>query len=223
MLIETSRDGRLLRLALNRPEKRNALNIALCRELIAALEAAQHDPEIGAILLSGNGKAFCAGMDLNEVTTQVDDLHDRLFTAFSWMRKPLIADVRGPAIAGGTGLVAQAHMVFASEEAIFGLTEIRIGLWPFLIFRAMVHALGERRAVELSLSGRTFSAREAEAYGLVHYVGADAPPTARKVADLPAAAIGLTALQACRGLDLIESGKVARKYRGKVFETFRKP
>src|ERR1041385_2415790 len=117
MLIETSRDGRLLRLALNRPEKRNALNIALCRELIAALEAAQHDPEIGAILLSGNGKAFCAGMDLNEVTTQVDDLHERLFTVFSSVRKPLIPDVRGPAIAGGTGLAAQAHIVFAAEEA----------------------------------------------------------------------------------------------------------
>lgn len=223
MLVETSRDGRLLRLALNRPEKRNALNIALCRELIAALESAQDDPQIGAVLLSGNGKAFCAGMDLNEVTSSVDDLHERLFTAFAWLRKPLLAVVRGPAIAGGTGLVAQAHIVFASEQAAFGLTEIRIGLWPFLIFRAMVHALGERRAVELSLSGRTFSAREALEYGLVHYIGAEAEPMARKMADLHAAEIGLTALQASRGLDLVESGKVARKYRGKIFETFRKP
>lgn len=226
MLVETSRDGRLLRLVLNRPEKRNALNIALCRELIAALESAQDDPEVGAVLLSGNGKAFCAGMDLNEVTTSVDDLHDRLFTAFAWLRKPLIADVRGPAVAGGTGLVAQAHIVFASEEAIFGLTEIRIGLWPFLIFRAMVHTLGERRAVELSLTGRTFSAREALDYGLVHFIGteAEAETMARKVADSGVAAqLGLECLQVCRGLDLAESGRVARDFRARVFENFKRP
>jgi enoyl-CoA hydratase/carnithine racemase len=222
-LIESSRNGRLLRLALNRPEKRNALNIALCRELVDAFEAAQDDPGIGAILLSGNGKAFCAGMDLNEVTTAVDDLHDRLFTAFAWLRKPLIADVRGPAIAGGTGLVAQAHIVCAGEEAIFGLTEIRIGLWPFLIFRAMVHALGERRAVELSLTGRKFSAREAEGFGLVHYLGGDAETIARGVGDAPAAAIGIAALHKSRGLTLEEAGRVAREFRGEVFKTFRKP
>ena len=139
-------------------------------------------------------------MDLNEITTNADDLHDRLFTAFSWLRKPLIADVRGPAIAGGTGLVAQAHILWATEEATFGLTEIRIGLWPFLIFRAMVHALGERRTIELSLTGRTFSAREAMEYGLVHHIGAEAEPMARKVAGSGAAAVlGLTSLQESRG------------------------
>ena len=222
MLIETQLENRVLRVALNRPEKRNALNIALCRELIEALEGAQANPDVGAVLLSGNGKAFCAGMDLNEVTTAADDLHDRLFTAFTWLQKPLIADVRGPAIAGGTGLVAQAHIVCATEEAIFGLTEIRIGLWPFLIFRAMVHALGERRTVELSLTGRTFPAREALDFGLVHFIGAEAEPIARTVAALPAAALGIACLQASRGLDLAESGRVSREYRRKAFETFNK-
>jgi enoyl-CoA hydratase/carnithine racemase len=217
-MIEVSRESNLLRIALNRPEKRNALNIALCRQLIDALESANEDPEIRAILLSGNGKAFCAGMDLNEVTIAADELHDRLFTAFAWLKKPLIADVRGAAIAGGTGLVANAHVVFASDEAFFGLTEIRIGLWPFLVFRAMVHAIGERRTVELSLSGRTFSAREAEAFGLVHYVGGDAESMARKLADAEAAVTGLTCLQESRGLDLAEAGRVARRFRKTIFE-----
>src|SRR5690349_11651719 len=188
-MIKVSRETNLIRITLNRPEKRNALNLDLCQQLIETLEAANDDATIRAILLDANGKAFCAGMDLNEVTVSADNLHDRLFTAFAWLRKPLIADVRGPAVAGGTGLVAQAHLVFATEEATFGLTEIRIGLWPFLIFRAMVNAIGERRTVELSLSGRTFSAREAEAYGLVHYVGGDAESMARRVADTPAAAL----------------------------------
>jgi enoyl-CoA hydratase/carnithine racemase len=69
-LLETNRQGRLLRLVLNRPEKRNALNAQLCRDLALALEHADRDPAVGAILLSGNGKHFCAGMDLSEVSSQ---------------------------------------------------------------------------------------------------------------------------------------------------------
>ena len=216
MLIEVQRDGRLLRVALNRPEKRNALNLALCRELVSALEAAQQDAEVGAVLLSGNGKSFCAGMDLNEITASVDDLHDRLFTAFAWLRKPLIADVHGAALAGGTGLAANAHIVFASEDATFGLTEIRMGLWPFLIFRAVVHAVGERRAVELSLTGRIIDAREAQALGLVHFVGAEAEQMARRVAD-SGVGTGLEFVNESRGLNLDEAGRVARRHRQKVF------
>src|SRR5438309_452356 len=118
-VLQISKEGRLLRLALNRPEKRNALNAALCRDLTAALAEAQHDAEIGAILLTGNGKGFSAGMDLDEALSQepavLADLHDRLFTAFVWLDKPLIAAVHGTALAGGTGLVANAHISIAAE------------------------------------------------------------------------------------------------------------
>src|SRR5689334_2648332 len=127
-MISVSREPNFVVITLNRPEKRNALNMELCEQLIAALEEANAEPEVRAILLRANGKAFCAGMDLNEITTNADDLHDRLFTAFSWLRKPLIADVRGPAIVGGTGLVAKAHIGWATKEPTFGLTEIRLGL-----------------------------------------------------------------------------------------------
>jgi len=172
--LQISREDRVLRLALNRPDRHNALNLELCREVVSALEAADGDAGVGAVLLTGNGKSFCAGMDLHEAleaeTAGQAEIHARLFTAGAWLRKPVVAAVQGAALAGGTGLVANAHVAIASEEATFGLTEIRLGLWPFMIFRALARAVGERRAVELSLTGRTFGAPEAAQYGLVHQV-----------------------------------------------------
>src|SRR5450432_412673 len=179
--LDTVSDGRVLRLAVNRPEKRNALNLELCRALVEALEAADRDPGVGAILLTGNGKAFCAGMDLHEIagvdtdvdTAAISQVHEQLFTIGSRLGKPLIAAVHGAALAGGTGLVANCHIAIAAEDATFGLTEIRLGLWPFLVYRAVAMGLGERRTVELALNGRIFGGREAVAIGLAHEVTAE--------------------------------------------------
>ena len=172
--LQISREGRFLHLALNRPERRNALNMDLCNALGAALEEAEQDPRVGAVLLSGNGKSFCAGMDLHEVLSpgggDINEAHERIFTSGIRMTKPLIAAVHGAALAGGTGLVANCHVVVAAEDATFGLTEIRIGLWPFVIFRTIAAALGQRRATELALTGRIFAAAEAREYGLVHHI-----------------------------------------------------
>ena len=228
-LVEGRREGRLLRLALNRPEKRNALSLALCRELNARLREADADPAIGAILLSGNGRAFCAGMDLDEILESdagaIDAAHEELFTAGLRLRKPLVAAVHGPALAGGTGLAANCHVVVASEDAVFGLTEIRIGLWPFVIFRVMVATLGERRATGLALTGRIFGAAEAERYGLVHRVvpaaelEARALETASAIADASPAAVraGLEFVAEIRGKDWKEAGEMARRMRGELF------
>src|SRR6266511_676505 len=111
--------GRVLRVALNRPDKRNALNIELCQELVTALESAELDRDVGAILLSGNGKSFCAGMDLNEVlqpgaSGEINRVHEQLFTAGARMMKPIVAAIHGAALAGGTGLAANAHVVVAA-------------------------------------------------------------------------------------------------------------
>jgi enoyl-CoA hydratase/carnithine racemase len=224
-LLEIRREGRLLRMALNRPEKRNALNAALCRDLTEALAEAQKDPAVGAVLLSGNGKSFSAGMDLEEAQSanagSLADVHERLFTAFDWLRKPLIAAVHGAALAGGTGLVANAHIVIAAADSTFGLTEIRLGLWPFVIFRAAVRALGERRAVELSLTGRIFGAAEALSYGLVHHVASAerAVELAAEVADASPAAISSGLDFACRtrGLAIEDAGRLARSFREQIF------
>ena len=166
--------GRVLQVTLNRPEKRNALSMELARRLTETLDEASGNSRVGAILLMAAGKAFCAGMDLSELgrvePAELTQAHQQLFTCGARLRKPLIAAVHGAALGGGTGLVANAHVVLASPEATFGLTEIRLGLWPFVIYRAVSAAMGERRALELSLSGRIFSAEEAARYGLVHTV-----------------------------------------------------
>src|SRR5579863_6430035 len=170
-LIEVKQDARVLTISLNRAEKRNALNLRLCRELTEAFDRADSDRSVGAIVLNANGPVFCGGMDLKEVLeineNQLVAVHERLFTTIQRMRTPIVAAVHGSALAGGTGLVANAHIVIAKPDTVFALTEIRVGLWPVLIFRSVAHAMGERRTVELALTGRDFTAAEARDYGLV--------------------------------------------------------
>jgi len=230
-MLQASHEGRVLRLTLNRPEKRNALNGALCRELVAAIEEGDRDPGVGAILIRGAGKSFCAGMDLDEMLTPAEaDLghaHERLFTIGRRVTTPIIAAVQGAALAGGTGLAANAHIVVASEDATFGLTEIRIGLWPFVIFRAVVAAVGERHAVELGITGRIMDAREAASMGLVHRVTpiAELDTSATEIASSVATAsreamaAGLHFVSETKGIEWDTAGKLAQDFRRQSFET----
>ena len=176
-ILELSQHGRVQRIALNRPDKHNALSSDLCRELVDAINRANRDPRIGAIVLTGNGESFSAGMDLKELgvvsVDTINNVHEQLFTLTMRLGTPLVAAVNGNALGGGTGLVANCHIAVAGEKARFGLTEIRLGLWPFLVFRAMHGAVGERRAVELALTGRYFDVNEAREMGLVHEIAAD--------------------------------------------------
>ena len=228
-ILESRQEGRLLRLSLNRPEKRNALNAQLCRELVHALENAERDPKVGAILLTANGKHFCAGMDLGEVDTldasEINSAQEQLFTIGARLTKPLIGGVQGAALGGGMGLVGNCHVVVAAEDALFGLTEIRLGLWPFLVFRVLTVGLGERRMIELSLTGRTFGAGEAREMGLVHEVSADVEKRALDLATAisesspTAVRSGLTFVQEVRGRDWRTAGEIAVRIRDEVFES----
>jgi enoyl-CoA hydratase/carnithine racemase len=228
-LLQLELSGRVLRLVLNRPEKRNALNAALCRELVDAVSRGNRDPHVGAIVIAGAGECFCAGMDIGEVQEirpeTIGNVHEQLFTMAARMSKPLIAEVNGPAYGGGVGVVANCHIVVASERAKFGLTEIRLGLWPFLVFRAISVALGERRAVELALTGRIFDVREAWQMGLVQEI-ADNPQArvselAAQLAEASPSAIrsGLNFVQEARGKDWEMAGLIARRVREEVFRT----
>ncbi len=233
-VLRTGIEGRVLRVRMARAGKRNALDLALCRGLVAAVEEAAGNPRVGAILLTGEGPAFCAGMDLHEIevggdSAEMDAVHEQLFTLGGRITKPLIAAVRGAAVGGGSGLAANCHIVVAGADARFGLTEIRLGLWPFLIFRAVCAALGERRTVELALTGRVFGAAEAREMGLVHEVAEDpearALEIAREVSEFSPTAIenGLAFVHRVRGLDSAEAGEVAREVRARQFrgEDFR--
>jgi enoyl-CoA hydratase/carnithine racemase len=227
-ILQPVRRGRVLELILNRPEKRNALDAALCASLVEAVEAAAADASIGSILLTANGKSFCAGMDLGEVAAGADSpriaaLHERLFTLIATLDKPLVAGVHGASLGGGTGLVANCHIVVADPDATFGLTEIRLGLWPLLVFRAVAFAMGERRTVELALTGRVFDADEAREYGLIHHVAGDPVGRAREIAaglaDASPTAIrmGLAYTRKARELDWQKAGELAQAVREEVF------
>ena len=226
-VLEAVLQGRVLRVTLNRPDKRNALSSELCLELTRVFDHACADPSVGAILLCANGPVFCAGMDLDEIgpstTEAIDIAHEQLFTIGARLAKPVVAAVGGAALGGGAGLVANCHVVIASEAATFGLTEIRLGLWPFLIFRAMSAALGERRTTELALTGRIFGAAEARELGLVHEVDGDpnqrAAEVAAQIAAFSPTAIrsGLGFLREVRGLNGEQAGLAARRVRGQVF------
>src|SRR5215469_11537404 len=116
-ILEISREGRVLRLAMNRPDKRNALNAELCRELVCTMQDSFHDRSVGAILLAGNGKHFCAGMDLSEIgivrNEEISRVHEQLFTIGGRAVKPIVAAITGASLAGGMGIVGNCHIVVA--------------------------------------------------------------------------------------------------------------
>jgi len=229
--LQIDQSHRVLHITLNRPEKRNALTSEMCSKMVAAIESAQDDPQIGSILISAVGQVFCAGMDLDEAVSPGNEhlapVHEKLFTAGAHSLKPIVLCVNGPALGGGLGLVAQAHAAVAAEGAVFGLTEMRIGLWPFLVYRAVESALGARRTLELSLTARLFQAQEALSWGLVQYI---CPPAeachraaaiARDLAKASPLAIqaGLEYVRDARDRSWREAGELATVLRRKIMES----
>jgi methylglutaconyl-CoA hydratase len=228
-VIDVTQEGRVIRIALDRPEKRNALNIDLCRLLFKTFDGADADDSVGAIVVTGNGPVFCAGMDLKESLEadqeQLAAVHDRLFSTINRIRKPIIAAVHGAALAAGAGLAANAHIVVAHPATRFALTEIRIGLWPAMIFRAVALAVGERRATELSLTGRDFTAADALQYGLVSELSDDPVKRAGEIAlnlsgfSPDAISGGLDYIHDTRGLEWEHTGKIGRALRDRLLES----
>jgi methylglutaconyl-CoA hydratase len=168
-------------ITLNRPEKRNALDDTLVRELTSAFVAAGKDQNIKVVLLAGAGTAFCAGADLEYLQRLANfDLEENradsqqlanLFRVIHELRKPVIAVVNGPALAGGCGLATVCDMVVASKEkAQFGYTEVRIGFIPAVVMVFLIRRVGEGKARELVLRGNVFGAEEAQRIGLINIV-----------------------------------------------------
>ncbi len=169
-------DGEIGIITLNRPDKRNAISPAMIDDLLAALDEAERGPA-RVVILTGAGKAFCAGMDLEalrELATQTQEQHvanaermGKMFYRVYSFPKPLIAAVNGAAIAGGTGLATLADFTLAVPEAKFGYTEVRIGFLPAVVSVFLVGQVGEKSTRELLLTGKIFDAAEAHRLGLV--------------------------------------------------------
>jgi enoyl-CoA hydratase/carnithine racemase len=224
-LVEVAQEERVRRVTLDRPDKRNALSAEMCHAIVDAVESADADPAVGCVLLEARGEVFCAGMDLDEVSgpnpAETTAIHEKLFTLGVRATKPIVAAVAGPALGGGLGLVANAHIVIASHGCSFGLTEVRVGMWPFVIWRSVAAAIGERRALALALTARIFSVNEALQWGLVHEL---APPfevddrataTAQHAAGFGSETVarGLAFVRNSRGIPPDQAGILARQYR----------
>ena len=172
-------DSEVAIIALTRPEKRNAISAQMITDLFAAFEQADASPA-RAVILTGAGKAFCAGMDIEELQalathSMAKHLEDarrmaKLFYRLYSFPKPVIAAVNGAAIAGGCGLATLADITLAVPEAKFGYTEVKIGFVPALVSVFLLRQVGEKRARELLLTGKVIDAAEAHRLGLVNEI-----------------------------------------------------
>jgi enoyl-CoA hydratase/carnithine racemase len=216
---------RVLQLTLNRPDKRNALTASMCAAIVDQVNQAQDNRDIGCILISANGSVFSSGIDLDETASpEMNRLQDELFTMGVRSLKPVVIAVNGAALGGGLGLVAQGDVVMASDKAVFGLPEVRVGLFPFFIYRALEAAIGNRRTLQASLTGHLFHGEEAVQWGLVHRLcpavelDERVKVLARELAKASPEAIsaGLEYVRRSRFISAEEAGKVAGELRNRV-------
>ena len=206
--LATAREAGVLSLTLNRPEKRNALSSALVEALHQAFESADLDPEVRVVVLTGAGKDFCAGADLEELLASADAPPEtneaaalRLGSLFTRMRslpKPVLAIVRGRALAGGAGLMTACDIVLAADAAQIGYPEVLRGFVPAMVMTILRRQVGEKAALDLVLTGRLLDGEEARRAGLVSRVVSsddlerEGQGLARELAGMPASALALT-------------------------------
>jgi enoyl-CoA hydratase/carnithine racemase len=224
-------DVPVARITLNRPDKRNPIGPLAIGELIHALEAARENEATRVVILTGAGAAFSAGGDLASFSggdTGRSPIRPRslsdLFPAMHALGKPIIAMVNGPALAGGLGLMIACDLVVASDQATFGLPEIKVGLWPMMVMSELVRNIGRKAALDLMLTGRHIPASEARELGLVNRVvphdrlEAETLALARTLASHSPAtmALGLRALYHCQDMEFESGLTYLEKELGKV-------
>ncbi|NBB53124.1 enoyl-CoA hydratase [Rhizobium sp. CRIBSB] len=173
VVLFTVLEGGVALIRINRPERLNALNMAVKRALQAAIEQAEADRDVAVLVLTGGEKAFVAGTDISEMRDMTPDRHvelgtNQLFVTLRACTKPVIAAVEGYALGGGCELALNCDMIIAGEDARFGQPEIRVGIMPGAGgTQLLLRTLGRYRAMKLCLTGDQITAQEAEQYGLV--------------------------------------------------------
>lgn len=178
--LRVERDGPVSRVILGRPEVRNAFDDVLIAELTRAFSEIGVDPATRVVVLTGDGPTFCAGADVawmrkaggytREENEMDAEKMARMLRAIDACPKPVIALAHGAAIGGGVGLIAAADIAIASQETVFSLAEVKLGILPSVIAPYVLRAIGPRQARDLFLTGDRFDAAEAFRIGLVHRV-----------------------------------------------------
>jgi enoyl-CoA hydratase/carnithine racemase len=229
--LKVTRDGTTLTITLAYPERRNAIGPLMTNELLYALESGSRDASVRVIVLTGEGKAFCAGGDFAEMSggharPPKGDYAD-LLLALCKTDKPVIARVNGHAMGGGLGLVAASTFAVASTEAKLGTPEIDVGLFPMMIMAVLSRLMPRRRLAEMMLTGQKLTAEEAKSAGIV---GRVVPPGEldAAVADLAATLagkspmtvrLGLRAMADAEDRDLEEALPLLRERLGQCLAT----
>ena len=183
--LRVTRDTRgVATLAMNRPGRHNALSAELIDALTSALGAAEADPEVRIVVLTGEGPTFCAGADIGEMrgaadAGEADNERDaarlaRLLARLDDLARPTVARIQGNAFGGALGLIAACDLAVAAQGACFALTEVRLGIVPAMISPYVVRAIGARQARRLFLTGGRIDAAEAMRIGLAHLAVPDA-------------------------------------------------
>jgi len=178
--LELSVAGAIAQVRLARPDVRNAFNAELIAELRAAFERLGADDSLRAVVISGDGKTFCGGADINWMRASLELSHEDnvadakrmsdMFRAIDRCPKPVIARVHGAALGGGAGLVAVCDVAVAADDTLFGFTETKLGILPAVISPFVIAKIGVSHARALFLTGERFAADRAAAIGLVHEV-----------------------------------------------------
>ncbi len=178
--LETRRDGHVGHIALNRPEVRNAFNGEVVEELSDWADSAKQDHSLRVVVLAGNGSMFCAGADVAWMSRTIQFTREqniseatslsRMFAALDALPFPLIGRIQGAALGGGAGLAAVCDVGVADDRAVFGFTEVKLGIVPAVISPFVLAKIGRSAARDLFLSGARFPAARAREIGLVHAV-----------------------------------------------------
>lgn len=204
--VVTSLAGGVLTVSLNRPEQHNAMNPAIMSELTRVFTKLPGREDVRVVVLTGNGRSFCAGADLAFMRAAADYTFEQnvadgqaifdLMLALDRCPQPVVGRINGAAIGGGAGLVSCCDIVVAVERATFAFSEARLGIVPAVISPFVLSRIGPSHARELFLTGERFDARRAQAIGLVHHVVAEGDldaAVADRVAQLLLAAPGAQA------------------------------
>jgi enoyl-CoA hydratase/carnithine racemase len=173
--------GSVLWLTINREARRNAMSHNVLAGMQQAIDAAQTNREILAIVITGGGtKAFCAGADLQSAQAFTTDYSDptghlaRLLRSAKSSHIPLIARVNGACMAGGMGLLAMCDMAVSTPEALFGLPEVKVGVFPAQVLAVLQHLIPKRKLAEMCITGEPISAAQALEIGLINYISDEA-------------------------------------------------
>jgi methylglutaconyl-CoA hydratase len=179
-LVEVERRGAVAHVWLNRPEQHNALSPELGAALAAGLQALAADEAVRVIVLGGRGRSFCAGADIGAMRASAGATFDDnlieagrlgdMFAALAELPQPVVARVHGNVFGGGVGLVCACDVAIATGDAVFALSEVRLGILPALISPYVIRRLGDRAARELMLTGERFGATRALQVGLLNDV-----------------------------------------------------